>query len=648
MVPPTAISTILDLVDSGQWALPEFQRGYVWNRDQVRRLFDSLYRDHPVGGLLVWATGSQTTALRGTAPAAEQVTLLLDGQQRITSLYGVLRGTPPPFFEGDSRAFTGLRFHIEHEVFEFYQPVKMRDDPLWLDVTEMTKDESVLDRPMFKAANKDFDQFTKWNARLAKLKSIKGTNLTITILTHNSLDVVVEIFNKVNSGGTKLSKGDLALAKICAEWPDARNAIRSRLDEWDNYNFTRDWLLRSVSTVVTGEAQFRHLHGLQSSDIENGLKRASEHIDWCLNHISSRFGLDHDRVFFGRFAIPVMARYLERRSSNPMDERERDKLLFWYVQAAMWGRFSASTETTINQDIDALEREDGGLDRLLEQLRLSRGTLRAVPEDFGGWSKGARFYPVLYLLTRMGEARDFGTGLELKSSLRGKMNKLEVHHIFPRARLSGKYSRSEVNALGNFCFLTKDSNLRISARPPEEYLSEVAKQYPGALESQWIPQDRDLWHVDRFKDFLAARQELLAKELNDRMESLLHDDTRWLVPATAEVNEQKDTEAIGTVEDANEEAQIQRLNEWIKQKGLHVGEVDYDFSDPQTGQPKAVFDLAWPDGIQMGKPPPVAVLLDKEMKTLEMASQGGFRAFTSVREFHRYVERDILGEDLAT
>ena len=95
------ISTILDHIDSGHMALPEFQRGYVWNRDQVRGLFDSLYRRHPVGGLLVWATEAQTAAHRGDgALAAGVVKLLLDGQQRMTSLYGVVRGRAPKFFDG--------------------------------------------------------------------------------------------------------------------------------------------------------------------------------------------------------------------------------------------------------------------------------------------------------------------------------------------------------------------------------------------------------------------------------------------------------------------------------------------------------------------------------------------------------------------
>ena len=89
------ISTILDHIDSGHMALPEFQRGYVWSGDQVRGLFDSLYRRHPVGGLLVWATEAKTAAHRGDGPVVSGIVkLLLDGQQRMTSLYGVIRGKP--------------------------------------------------------------------------------------------------------------------------------------------------------------------------------------------------------------------------------------------------------------------------------------------------------------------------------------------------------------------------------------------------------------------------------------------------------------------------------------------------------------------------------------------------------------------------
>ena len=134
------VSTILDHIDSGHMALPEFQRGYVWNRDQVRSLFDSLYRRHPVGGLLVWATESTAAAHRGDGPLASGlVKLLLDGQQRMTTIYGVVRGKPPKFFDGNANAFSGLQFHLEEQTFAFYQPLKMQADPLWIDVTALMK-----------------------------------------------------------------------------------------------------------------------------------------------------------------------------------------------------------------------------------------------------------------------------------------------------------------------------------------------------------------------------------------------------------------------------------------------------------------------------------------------------------------------------
>jgi len=642
------ISTILDHIDSGHMALPEFQRGYVWNRDQVRGLFDSLYRRHPVGGLLVWATEAKTAAHRGEGPlAAGVVKLLLDGQQRMTSLYGVVRGRPPKFFDGNEQAFTGLRFHLETEKFAFYQPVNMKDDPLWIDVTELMKKGTAGLGELVAHLSTQPDLAAKvgvYVGRLSQLLGVTDVSLHVEEVTgeDKTLDVVVEIFNMVNSGGTKLSKGDLALAKICADWPEARDTMKAKLKEWEkaDYHFNLDWLLRSVNTALTGEAKFQFLHDKSADEIQDGLRRATKHVDTCLNLIGGRLGLDHDQVFFGRFGVPIMVRYLDRLS-GPMNEIERDKLLFWFVQAGMWGRFSGSTESFLDQDLAALEGEGGGLDKLLEQLRLWHGGLRAEPGHFAGWSLGARFYPVLYLMTRMGESRDWGTGLTLKAGLLGKMSRLEVHHIFPKAQLYKRsFGRAEVNALGNFCFLTKDTNLDISDRLPEVYFPEIENAHPGALASQWIPDDQVLWRVENFKDFLEARTELLAAELNRRMEDLLHGDNRWLTGPTAAVPAVGAT--LGGITSEEEEEQLEDLNDWIEAQGLPRGVLAYDFADSATGQQKAVFDLAWPSGIQEELSQPVAVLLNEGNDVIAIASQAGYRCFTATGEFRRYVESEIL------
>lgn len=644
------ISTILDHIDSGHMALPEFQRGYVWNRDQVRGLFESLYRRHPVGSLLTWATESSTAETRGGGQIpAGVVKLLLDGQQRMTSLYGVVRGAAPKFFEGNAQAFTGLHFHLADEKFEFFQAIKMRDDPRWIDVTNLFKAGNAGLGTYITDLSKNPEyapQVGDFVGRLSAILAIRDIEFHIAEISgkDKTIDVVVDIFNRVNSGGTKLSKGDLALAKICADWPDARTEMRKSLKSWkeQGFDFNLDWLLRNVNTVAKGEAKFLHLHDAEPAEVQDGLRRSVKSINASLNMIGGRLGLDHDRVLFGRFAVPVMSHYLDRVSGT-LPAKERDRLLFWFVQCGMWGRYSSSVESFIDQDLKAVEKIDGGLDRLIHQVALAHGGLKVLPGHFSGWSLGARFYPVLYMLTRVGEAKDWGLGLPLKANMLGRGSKLEVHHIFPKSILykaPQRYQRAEVNAVANFCFLTKDSNLDILADRPEDYFPQVEAAHPGALASQWIPDDPQLWRIDRYRDFLAARQELLAGATNTFLAELLHGDTTILDQArAAPIAAASDAEAT---EPDGEERARKRLNAWVKKLSLARGTELFELTDPDTNEPVAVLDLAWPDGLQEGLGEKVAFVADGDKTVMAAASRLGFRCFASEVGFKRFVDREIL------
>ncbi len=337
------IETILDQIDLGAMALPEFQRGYVWNRDQVRGLMYSLYRKHPVGSLLVWVTRTDNADARGDQTLTPgSVKLLLDGQQRITSLYGLMRGKPPKFFDGNALAFQGLYFNLEEETFEFYSPAKMKDDPLWLSVTGVfiqgagSTMQKLLQTPSLQS------QITVYLDRINRIYNIKTIDLHMEEVTgeDKTVDVVVDIFNRVNSGGTKLSKGDLTLAKICAEWPDARSEMKMRLDKWRKagYVFKLDWLLRNINAVITGKSLFTAMKDVDSVTFKNGLESTEKVVDRILNLIASRLGLDHDRVFGSRYSVPLMSRYLEQRGGKLTNQSERDQLLYWYVHTLLWGR----------------------------------------------------------------------------------------------------------------------------------------------------------------------------------------------------------------------------------------------------------------------------------------------------------------------
>jgi len=649
------VSNILESIDLGAIALPEFQRGYVWTRKQVRNFMSSLYRRHPVGSLLVWNTASDGAPARGGGKLQPgHVKLLLDGQQRITTLYGIIKGRPPKFFDGDPNAFKDLMFHLEDETFEFYGPVKMRDDPYWINVTDLMQ--SGLGKYMaliYKTPELERDA-EKYLNRLQAIASIKERDFHIEEVAgdHVRLDDVVEIFNNLNSGGTKLSKGDLALAKVCAGWTDAREVMRGMLDTWEKagFHFKLDWLLRNATTIVTGQAYFHELENVSSEEFQNALYTAEKSINYTLNLISGRLGLDHDRVLGGRYAIPVITHYIAKRGGRLKDQAERDKLLYWYVHTFLWGRFAGSTETYLNQDLRTLGNADPGreLDALIEQLRIWRGDLIVRPENFAGWGRGARFYPFMYLLTRVGKAQDWGTGLPLREGMLGKLSSLQVHHIFPKSVLYDHgYSMSEVNALANFCFLTQDTNLVISNTCPEQYFPRVMDAFPGALESQWIPMDRDLWKVENYPEFLKARQELLAHAANEFLSSLLKTDPIELeeVPESLEYPVPAG-EVVGGIVTDEEEQILRDCNDWVIRMGLSEGYIGYELIG-DDGELLAVVDLAWPEGLQEGLSDPVALLIDEGDEVEELLNHAGFRYYTTVESFKQYVENEILAIDEA-
>ena len=453
------------------------------------------------------------------------------------------------------------------------------------------------------------------------------------------MDVVVDIFNRVNSGGTKLSKGDLALAKICAEWPDARAEMKKRLEKWKKagYNFRLEWLLRCINTILTGEALFSALKGVNTDTFSEGLKQAEHAVDYLLDLIASRLGLDHDRVLGSRYTFPLLARYLVDRGGKLSGYQEQDKLLFWYIHTFLWGRYAGSTETVLNQDLALIEEREGALDGLIGQLRQSRGDLSVHPDDFTGWSKSSRFYPLLYMMTRVGKAQDWETGVALSSFMLGKLSSLQLHHIFPKDLLyKAGYIKRDVNALANFTFLTQQTNLQVLNRDPTEYLEEFAAKQPSAVDSHWIPMDRNLWKVENYHDFLTARRELLAEAANAFLDSLLAGAVPE-APTASFVLEREAPAVPGSIDSDEEERALRECNQWVMEHRLSEGEIPYELANEKTGERIANVDLAWPEGLQEGFSQPVAIMIGEDQETINSVASSGYRCFTDFDAFRAYV-----------
>jgi len=628
------LDSLLSQIDSGSMLLPEFQRGYVWNRDQVRGLLRSLYLGYPVGGLLVWETETTADDVRGTDEAVGNRTLLLDGQQRLTTLYGVVRGRPPKFFEGDKNTFLGLRFSVEDETFEFYSPAKMKGDPTWIDVTKLFQEDGL--KPFIDEFNdpKYKDKFPEYLKRLSELSNIvkREFHLEKIVGKDKTTDVVVDIFNRVNSGGTKLSKGDLALAKISAKAPDLRNQMRQELAVWEKngFDFNLDWFLRNINAVATGKALFVHLDDVSISEFKKSLDSTTKYVNVLLNLIASRLGLDHARVLMGRFALPVLSLYLNENAGKFPSKAEADKALYWYIHVGLWGRFAGSTESMLAQDYEILKKS--GLDGLIREIeRVRGGNLIISPNDFKVNTMGSRFYPLLYLLTRVGSAQDLLTGITLQKQLLGNLSSLQVHHIFPKKVLKDAgFRRGEINAVANFCFLTQESNLIISKREPKDYFKQVIKEAgEEALASQWIPLDKKLWEIDKYREFLDARRELLANASNSFLDSLLTGQADELSLPRLSAPEDDDSK--------ERKAEIDQLIVDLAEYGVVAPQTEVEIFHPDTQELLTIAEAYWPDGLQPGMGEPVLLELDKRDVDEEKMEDLDMKVFYSIRRLKRYV-----------
>jgi hypothetical protein len=194
---------------------------------------------------------------------------------------------------------------------------------------------------------------------------------------------------------------------------------------------------------------------------------------------------------------------------------EAQLLRRWVYTAMAFSHYSLQVEGKLDAEARLVKSREGeGL--FPELIRRASGT-RSLdsalhPRDLEQKYSTHPFFKLLYIAALRGTARDWATNIAISDQPMNTGANIEFHHVFPRARVQGTYANEEWNSLATLAFVTGQTNKMISARMPSQYMAEIASE---RVAEQWIPEEPELWSLDRFPDFLAARRRLLANGLNE-------------------------------------------------------------------------------------------------------------------------------------
>ena len=567
-----SVRELVDMIDRGELRLPELQRRYVWPATRVRDLLDSLYRGYPSGAILVWETTedipSRDLAIEQRMSVFGSHKLLLDGQQRLTSLTAVLRGEPLKF-KNRVRPVE-IAFNLDHpegpptEVTEvdddepLTDPVVDEDtdlngdgrsvqervqnrtfvvasrallsDPRWVKVSDIfnpkVREWDLLRRLV---DSPDDPRYERYSRRLQGVKKIGDYQYVMHVLERDlSYEEVAEIFVRVNSLGMKLRGSDLAMAQITARWPGALDKFEEFAEECEKVWFTFDpgLLVRTLVVFATGQSRFRTVASISVPGMENSWEKAKDGLRFTVNFLRANAGIEDESLLSSPLLVIPIA-VLAVNNNFQFSEDEERQLLHWLFVANATGHYSrGSSETILDVDLATILRRKGGARELLDLVQNQFGRIRFTAADFAGRGPRNPLFQTAYLAVKHAGAKDWRSGLAISLTHSGKYHYIQTHHIFPKA-VTADYEANNVNEIANLAFVSGSQNRSISSKPPNVYLPDVVKTRGlEALTAQGIPIDTELWKVDNFPTFLEYRRAELAKIVNDFLDGVVQEGGR--------------------------------------------------------------------------------------------------------------------------
>lgn len=554
-----SVEELVGMIERGELRLPEMQRRYVWRSTRVRDLLDSLYRGYPSGAILLWETDEavpmQEMAVTQQSNPYQSTRLLLDGQQRLTSLSAVIRGESVKV--RGRRKPVEILFNLDHpdqlavvteveedggddedaELIEdetdstedelqsrfnrmtfVVATRKLEQLPQWVKVTEVFKSDS--DAPFLKRAGVNgFDDpnYERYCQRLAGLRGIRKYVYWMDVLERRlTYDEVTEIFVRVNSLGAKLRSSDLALAQITAKWRNSLRLFEAFQQQCQKAGFELDLglYLKNLVAFTTGQSRFLTVGRLQLEALQAGWKESCRGMEFAINFLKSNAGIDGPELLSSPFVLIALGYYGHKRD-YALSAEESGRLHYWVLLANAKGRYSrGSSETILDQDLATVR--SGGVQELIDRLRQQVGRLDIAPEELEGRNQRSALFKTMFLAFRAAGAKDWRSQVAIAIDHSGAQHKLQFHHIFPKAVLKGAYAGREADDIANLCFIAGKTNRQISDKAPSHYFpSMIEKSGLASFQAQCIPTDASVLTTDAYKAFLQHRRMLVAKRLNE-------------------------------------------------------------------------------------------------------------------------------------
>jgi hypothetical protein len=572
-----SLNKLIQDIEIGEIGLPELQRPFVWSNAKVRDLFDSMYKGFPVGYLLFWANGIEGDHRQIGSNTKQKIArlLIVDGQQRLTSLFAVLRGIEI-LRENYKKERIKIAFRPRDQKFEVADASIIRD-PEWIpDISNLWAGSVPRHRYVkdFLAKLKEKQQFDDDEEdrlfesidHLYDLQAYPFTALELS-RTVNEQDVA-DVFVRINSQGTTLNQSDFILTLMSVFWDEGRTQLEaftrqarepSAVGESSAYNTffqpDPDHLLRTSIGLGFRRARLHFVYNiLRGKDLETGKfsdERRNEQFKVLKNAQSVVLDLQNWHDFFKAIITAGYRRgdmisskvaivytytlYLIGKKDYGIKEFElRDVMARWFYMASLTARYSTSPESVMEQELNNLREIKDGKSFINHLNKTIKDTLTddfwniTIPNNLA--TTAARgpslfaFYAAQNLMGAQGLFSNIKVSDLIDVGLRAKKSALERHHLFPKAYLKrkGVVEQRDINQIANYALVEWQDNIEISDKAPSKYLTTYLDRFNSDEIAQmyyWhaLPEN---WQNMKYDNFLVARRKLMAKVIRDGFESL--------------------------------------------------------------------------------------------------------------------------------